>query len=164
MTTLKTWQLVAAGALLALTSVAHAQYVWIDAKGNKQMSDQGPPSDVPASKILKAPGRAKLALGVTGDAAAEESASAAPAAPKTVADREADFRKRHKEKTEADAKAASMAANQAQRQVACDAARIRNTELASGKRLRGADNGVLDDAGRAAQQASTNQTLAECAN
>jgi hypothetical protein len=158
MTTLKTLQLVAAGALLALTSMAQAQYAWIDAKGHNQFSDQAPPGDVPANKILRAPGRAKLVTGSADEAPAQTTT----AAPKTVADREADSRKRQEDKAKADAKAASMAANQAQRQAACDAARIRNAELASGKRLRSADHAVLDDTARAAQQATTNQALADC--
>ena len=153
------FQLLAGAALLLLANVAQAQYAWIDGKGVKQFSDQAPPGDIPPGKILKAPGRAKLVADAPGEAA-QQSATAAD--PKSLADREADYRKRQKAKADADAKAAATATNLAQRQAACDAARIRNAELASGKRLRSGDGAVLDNAGRAAQQATTNQALAEC--
>ena len=154
------FQLLAGSALLLLANLAQAQYVWIDAKGVKQFSDQAPPGDIPAGKILKAPGRAKL----TADAAAEAAPQTAAAVPKSLADREADYRKRQKEKTDAEAKAAATAANLAQRQAACDAARSRNAQLATGRRMRSntPDHAVLDTAGRAAEQATTNQALAEC--
>ncbi|BBB67028.1 hypothetical protein UNDYM_2775 [Undibacterium sp. YM2] len=64
---------------LAFCAVAHAQYVWIDDKGNKQFSDLPPPKSVPKDKILKAPGGAKAAQAPAAD---DKAASASQAAPK----------------------------------------------------------------------------------
>lgn len=47
---------------LCVASVAAtAQWQWLDKDGRKVYSDQGPPSDVPANKILKQPGGARSA-------------------------------------------------------------------------------------------------------
>ena len=156
------FQLLAASALLLLANLAQAQYVWIDAKGVKQFSDQAPPGAIPAGKILKAPGRAKLMADAPAEAAPAPQSVAAE--PKSLADREADYRKRQKDKADAEAKAAATAANLAQRQAACDAARSRNAQLATGRRMRSntPDHAVLDTAGRATEQATTNAALAEC--
>lgn len=48
----------AATLLLLASSLAHAQYSWIDEKGVRQFSDRPPPPGTPAEKILKAPGHA----------------------------------------------------------------------------------------------------------
>ena len=158
--TMRGMQLVAGGALLMLANLACAQFVWIDAKGIKQYSDQPPPPSVPLNKILKSPGR-MATLNPVEEAAARPDASAAPAA-KTTAERELDYRKRQKAKTDAEAKAADADAHQAQTTAACNAARSRSAELATGRRLRGADNAILDDNTRAAEQAMTNQALSQC--
>ena len=46
-------------AALAAAPQARAQYVWIDDKGLKQLSDRPPPPNVPAKRILKAPPSAR---------------------------------------------------------------------------------------------------------
>ena len=158
--TMRGMQLVAGGALLMLATLAHAQFVWVDAKGIKQYSDQPPPASVPLNKILKSPGR-MATLNPVEEPAAKPADTAAPAA-KTTAERELDYRKRQKAKTDAEAKAADADAHQAQTTAACSAARSRSAELATGRRLRGADNAILDDNTRAAEQAMTNQALSQC--
>jgi hypothetical protein len=154
-------QLLAGGALLVLANLAQAQYVWIDQKGMKQFSDQAPPASVPLKNILKAP--PKTAAFVAVDEFSTKPAAPA-AAPAALADREADYRKRMKEKADVDTKAAGQADYVAQRKAACDAARIRIAELASGKRVRTntEDRAVLDDNARAAKLAEANQSLSQC--
>jgi hypothetical protein len=155
MTSMRAMQLAAGGALLMLANAAFAQYVWIDAKGVRQFSDQAPPGSVPQKNILKSPG--PVTLVETPPAMMDK-----PAA--STVDKEADYRKRKQEKAEADAKAAAVAANAAQRSAACEAAKIRNAELSSGKRLRTntPDRAVMDNNARAAEQAQTNAALAAC--
>lgn len=67
----------------------------------------------------------------------------APASPspeaKSLAEREADFRKRQVEKQEADAKAAKSSAESAQRQRACDESRLYLKNLQAGQRIRRQD-------------------------
>jgi hypothetical protein len=44
------------GLACAFAPVCFGQWMWIDKSGRKVLSDQMPPSDVPADKILKRPG------------------------------------------------------------------------------------------------------------
>src|SRR6476646_6885255 len=100
---------IAGSALLMFASLSHAQYVWVDEKGIKQFSDRSPPSNIPAKNILKSP----RGHGVeTTDAAATPAAAPAPSST-SVADREADYKKRQLAKAETDKKAANEAANAA---------------------------------------------------
>lgn len=159
--TMRVMQLAVGGALLMLANLASAQFVWIDAKGVKQFSDMPPPPSVPQKNILKQPGRmgAVAAADDTAQAPAEGSAGAV----KSTAERELDYRKRMKEKAEADAKANALAANQAQKSAACASARQMNARLSTGKRFRiGPDSAFIDDATRAQQQSEVNQVLSEC--
>ncbi|HEU4775758.1 MAG TPA: DUF4124 domain-containing protein, partial [Telluria sp.] len=50
-------RLALAAALLAVSAQALAQYLWIDEKGIKQLSDRPPPPNIPEKNILKAPGK-----------------------------------------------------------------------------------------------------------
>lgn len=156
-----TFRLLAGAAMLLLAPLAHAQYVWVDAKGVKQFSDRAPPGSVPLKSILKSPTR--LQEPVQAEAAIGVTASVAKAAPATSwVDREADYRKRQTEKAKADGKLAQTAANDAQRQAACDSARGAKAQLASGVRLRNADRSFVGDAQRNEQAALVNDILSEC--
>ena len=48
-------RLVLATALIACSSLAQAQWMWVNEKGVKQLSDQPPPPGTPANRILKSP-------------------------------------------------------------------------------------------------------------
>jgi hypothetical protein len=86
--------------LATLPALSHAQYMWLDEKGLKQLSDQPPPLSVPQNRILKQP-RGQGVLPDAVPAAAAEGAPEAPEAkvkrPPTLADRNADFAKRKAE-------------------------------------------------------------------
>lgn len=156
-------QMVAGAALLMMAGLVHAQYVWIDAKGIRQFSDQAPPGSVPLKNIIRSPGAVTL-VETPAELNKTVAGAAAPSAPMSTAEKDADYRKRKQDKAAADAKAATLAANAEQRRAACEAAKIRNTELSSGKRLRtnGPDRAIMDDNMRAAEQAQTNAALAAC--
>ena len=133
-------RLLAGGALMLFASLSHAQYVWIDEKGLKQFSDRPPPPSVPASKVLKAPGLQPPPAPVIGSddaAAAPAPAPAAPAAkaPPTLADRNAEYRKRVKEQAEKDQKAAEEAQLKKDKAEYCEAARQAKAQLDSGVRI-----------------------------
>jgi Domain of unknown function (DUF4124) len=66
--------------VLVFTASAMAQYMWLDAAGRKVFSDQPPPANIPAKRILQQPGKGAAQLPV---AASEESASNADAADKS---------------------------------------------------------------------------------
>lgn len=150
----------AGSAMLMLVSVAQAQYVWVDEKGVKQFSDRSPPSNIPAKNILKQPrGHA-----IEPSEAPAAAPGAAPAAgPTTVADREADYKKRQLAKAETDKKAANEAANANFKKSVCDAARASKAQLDSGVRLRtGANGDYMDDKQRAQEASKASTTLADC--
>jgi hypothetical protein len=151
----------AALVLLCCAGAAHAQFVWIGPNGTRQYSDQPPPPGTPASKILKAPGRAAPAQ----DTPEATPARAAHKAP-TLAEREADYRKRAKAREEQEAKSQAEARRAAARAEHCDEVRKNQRVIDSGIRIVdvGADGQrrFLGDAERAAVTRRNAQELAEC--
>lgn len=73
---------------IVFSASAMAQYVWLDAAGRKVFSDQPPPTNTPAKRILQQPGKAALAAPVASSDADEKptgkTADGADAAVKTV--------------------------------------------------------------------------------
>lgn len=160
--------LLCAALLLAAASArAQTPYVWIDDKGLRQYSDRPPPPTVPLNKILKSPrpmGQT-TAPDVQGNPAVEVAAPGvlSPAkAPPTLADREADFRKRQKEQQEAQQKQDQEAAMKKQ---ACDAALRNRGTLQAGGRIKEYDAKgeaqYLSDEERARRLAEANRAIAE---
>ena len=145
LTMTRVWHVTAAGLLMAIATVAQAQYVWVDAKGVKQFSDRGPPPEVPLKNILKSP--APAAPIDDADSAGQPNASGKPAAP-SLADREADHRTRK--------------AYEAQRAAACNSARAARAQLDHGRRLRTANGSIMDDAQRASEASRADSILRDC--
>jgi type IV secretory pathway VirB10-like protein len=157
--------------------LAQAQFVWIAPNGTRQYSDQPPPPGTPASKILKAPGRAAPeplpaaapSPAAAGAAAAAASASAAAPAlppPGTLARREAEFRQRAKDREQAEGRARAASAEAEARRAACEGAR-KNLRLAeSGVRIAdiGADGKrrYLSEAERSAMGERNARQLSDC--
>ncbi|WP_228893012.1 DUF4124 domain-containing protein [Pseudoduganella aquatica] len=165
-------------AVLALPALAQAQYMWLDDKGLKQLSDQPPPPSVPQNRILKQPrgqGVGNAAVQAAPAAASATAASAEPAPegaepkvkrPPTLAERNAEFAKRKAESQAAEQKAAQEAAQQAERSANCEAARSNQAALNSGNRMTEYDkNGeriFLTDEQRAERAKRAQKTLANC--
>ena len=149
--------------LFCCASLAQAQFVWIAPNGTRQYSDQPPPPGTPASKILKAPGRSAPAQETP--QAASPAPAAKPKAP-TLAEREADYVKRGKEREEADRKAQDAVRQAAKQAAYCDGLRKNQRLVASGGKI--ADVGpdgqkrFLSDAERAALGERTAQQLNDC--
>jgi type IV secretory pathway VirB10-like protein len=161
------------GALLLLAccgGIAQAQYVWIDAKGQKTFSDQPPPANIPLDKILRSPKKApeKFELVDPNAPKPAEPVAAKPEKPAqpTLAERNAEFKKRQMERAEAEAKAAEELARRAQQADSCAAARQSLAQMESGERIRvqGADGeaAFMDDNARAAAINRIRQSLANC--
>ena len=165
-------QLAAASALLVCAGMAQAQYMWVDAKGIKQFSDQPPPPSVPLSHILKAPkGQPSVQNTAETEAAAAAAASAeaaigGPKQPPTRAAREADYAKRRKEKGEQDKKEREEKSNRMAQADNCERARAAKVVVDSGARLSNTDkNGersVMDDNARAAESRRLEKIIADC--
>lgn len=155
------------GAVLLLAcGIAHAQFAWIDAKGIKHYSDRPPPPGTPASKILRAPGMhgGPLVAADADDAKAADAASS-PKQP-SLADREADFKKRAQDRAKEERKTAEDAQRQqAQRNNCVQAERYKNS-LESGMRIAETGNDGtqqwMSDDERARRLAETNNVLASC--
>lgn len=167
MTTSNRARLLAATALMAFASMAQAQYMWIDEKGLKQFSDRPPPPSVPLKHILKAPRGVATAATIAEPAAAAPAAEAArPKAPPSVADRNADYNKRVKEKAERDEKEKAEEDRKAALAENCGRAREARQSLDSGARVATVDkNGeraFMSDEQRAVESQKVNKALSAC--
>lgn len=167
-------------ALLFATSLAQAQFVWVAPNGTRHYSDQPPPPGTPPSRILKAPGLAAVSLQATPASAAKpaQPATATPApdavapaiekpkGPPTLAEREADFRKRQKESQEAELKEREQARVKAANAEHC--VEVRKAKLMYDSGIRVAEVGLdgqkryLSDAERAQRSARANAMAAQC--
>lgn len=145
------------------SSIASAQYIWLDEKGTKQFSDMPPPPSVPPSRILKQPAGRPAAL-------SQDSGEAKPAAPMstepTIAEKNAEFRKRKAEQAEKEKKAAEEAQRAADNAKNCERARDYQRLLDSGERIARTDkNGersFLSDEQRAQESQENKRKLADC--
>ena len=185
----------AAAALLFAAGLAQAQFVWVDPKGVRHYSDQPPPPGTPPARILKAPGMPAISVqpatpapaartappaaplvptnpagaataSTPADPAAAAGAKPGAKAPQTLAEKDADFRKRLKESQEAELKAQEQARIAAQKTEHCGEVHRARQMLDSGIRIAdvGADGQkrYLNDAERAQRSARANAMAAEC--
>lgn len=153
-------RLVLATALIACTSLAQAQWMWVNEKGVKQFSDQPPPPGTPANRILKSP-RGQSAADLQKELAAPpaDSEEAPPADAKapppkpTLAERNAEFNKRQKESAEKNAKAAEEAQRASEKAKYCAEAKGNIAMLESGMRVSemgpNGERSFMSDEGRA---------------
>ncbi len=78
----------AASFALVFSLTAAAQYMWLDAGGRKVFSDQPPPANIPAKRVLQQPGKAAVSTPVANtdekaNADADADADSAKAATKS---------------------------------------------------------------------------------
>jgi Domain of unknown function (DUF4124) len=143
-----------AGALLAVSGAAQAQWAWKDANGRPVYSDRPPPASVPVSRIFRAP-RGQ---------AAETPEVPAPKVP-SLAERNAAYEQRRAASAEAATKQADEAKAKAARAASCESARNNQRALDSGTRIaRFNDKGereFLTDAQRAEESKRSAASVAE---
>ena len=152
------------------SSVAYAQYVWLDEKGVKQYSDMPPPVSVPKNRVLKEPGTPSRTLATApAEAAAQDSLPATAEKeklPLTTAEKNTDFQKRRAEQAEKDKKAAEEAQRAADKAKHCEQARSYQRALQSGGRIARTDkNGeryFLNDEQRAKEAQDAQRALEAC--
>ncbi|GGE74512.1 DUF4124 domain-containing protein [Massilia psychrophila] len=168
-------RLLAAGALLVLSTLAQGQYMWIDEKGIKQFSDRAPPASVPLKNILKAPrGVASAAMGLAtapaGTMASDGGDAPADAKPKqaapTVAERNADYRKRARDKRESEQKESDERIAKAGQLENCERARSAKQSIDSGARIgirdKSGERGFMTDEQRVVESTMIDTLLAGC--
>lgn len=143
---------------------ASAQYVWVDEKGTKQFSDMPPPGSVPASRILKQPTRATSAT-PSPETAGDKPVSGARTEP-TIAEKNAEFRKRKTEQAEKEKKAAEDATHAAEKSKNCERAREYQRTLDSGERIarldKNGERSYLSDEQRAQESRDNRRVLDDC--
>lgn len=150
--------------LFCCAGAAQAQFVWIAPNGTRQYSDQPPPPGTPQSKILKSPGRPAPAQEVAGATAPADTAKPKKAA--TLAERDADYRKRALEREEAERTTQADAQRAAARAEHCDGVRRNKQLYESGIRI--ADLGpdgqkrFIGEAERAALAERNAKQMSEC--
>jgi len=136
-------------ALLAATTAGAQIYECTDAQGNKEFAQVCPPGTVQQTQ--------KSSAGVT------SSTSSPASAPKSIAEQEAEFRKRALEKKEAEAKAAKDAADAKRAEDECNKARANLEALETGQRITipgaNGERTYLEDADRPAQIASAKEAV-----
>ncbi|WP_020655089.1 DUF4124 domain-containing protein [Massilia niastensis] len=165
-------RLLGATALLCATTLAHAQYVWIDAGGSRQYSDRPPPPGTPAHKILKSPGRQvpPLLPAAQGEApAAGAPAAGTPAEPRRpagVAEQETAYRERVKQRAEQERKEAEETQRKRDLAQGCAAAREAHASLGSGMRIARVDargeRGYVSEEEKAARALEAQRALQAC--
>lgn len=155
--------------LLALVVALPAQaqiYHYKDASGKTVISDRPPPPGKAPGKTYPAAGGASEGAPVTNGASETSEASPSPTAgPKTLAERELEFKKRQKEQKEAADKAQKEAAKQATRKDECERAKRQLQVLESGERVTMRDEKgelvFIEDEQRAAEINRTRKHIAE---
>lgn len=149
-----------AAILLASSSLAAAQYIWLDEHGVKQLSDRPPPPDVPQQRILKTPGKP-----VFNPYAEPEVATKAPAPP-SIAERNVAFNQRQRNAAQQASQADDGAKRHADQRANCDAARHNQMALDQGLRLSTFDKtgqrAYMSDAEREELRKKAQKVLADC--
>ncbi len=156
-----------------VSTPSEAQWAWKDGNGRLVYSDRPPPQDVKPASIVRQPNTQALAnpapasgplddAGKPADAKGSD-AKGAPNAPKTVAEREMEFRKRQQERADSEKKAADEEAKSAAKTAECGRARGYLKSLEDGMRITKTDASgnreILDDAQRAAEMDRTRKIV-----
>ncbi|RYF15060.1 MAG: DUF4124 domain-containing protein [Comamonadaceae bacterium] len=144
---------------------ALSQWQWLDKDNRKVFSDQAPPPDVPANRILRQPGQRGPAAAPVAEPVSAPAAAAKPALPKpSGVDKTLEERKKQAEAAEAAKKKAEddkFAALQAEN---CQRAKQAKATYDSGVRVaRVNDKGereFIDDAARAAESKRLAEVIA----
>jgi hypothetical protein len=162
-TTRRISQAAAFGLLIAaLVSPAAAQWAWRDSTGRTVYSDNPPPANIRSDQILRQPNSQTFGTATANNQQAPETKGDGtkadpkePARPKTLAEREQEFRKRMQESAENEKKQADEQARNQQRSAECERMRGYLKALQDGERIARTDaqgnREILDDAQRASE-------------
>jgi superfamily II RNA helicase len=151
-----------------------AQWAWRDDNGRVMYSDRPPPPNIKASAILRQPPAAASAASSTtpsptsgADDAAKSDTKPADA-PKTLAEREMEFRKRQQERAATERKAQEEQQKSAAKAADCERSRGYLRALEEGQRITRTDASgnreFLDDAQRAQEVERTRKLVQSLCN
>jgi hypothetical protein len=171
MNLLAKYSLVAVLAAAAPFVAAQSVYVWKDDAGRNVYSDTPPPPSVPRSRILKSPNisaAAATAAAPVGDAKAGDAKGGEAKKddrPKTLAERDAESKKRNAEAADKAKAANEKSAAEKDNTQRCNDLRNQLAALQSGQRMsRTNDKGereVMDDSARAQMAERTQADIAK---
>ena len=156
-------------------SDATAQWAWKEDNGRVVYSDRPPPPNIKSTQILRQPSVATPEPsprgGASGTAEADKAgspAAASPAAPKSIAEREMEFRKRQQERADSERKAQEEQQKSAAKAADCERSRGYLRSLEDGVRIARTDASgnreFLDDAQRAAEVERTRKMIQQICN
>jgi len=160
-------------------SSAIAQWAWKEENGRVVYSDRPPPPGVKISQILRqpsipmtAPAPATQAASQTGGAESDKTAQATPpaasTAPKTIAERDMEFRKRQQERADGERKAQEEQQKATAKAADCERSRGYMRSLEDGMRITRTDASgnreILDDAQRASEIERTRKMVQQLCN
>jgi len=144
----------------SVSTLAMAQWQWLDKDGRMVFSDRAPPTNIPDNAIVKRPGATQLAPVVRPDEAASSGGAALPVAASSAAKSAGIDKELLEKKNKADAEVAAKLKAEEQRVMAakaenCQRAKSSKAGLESGVRLSRVnaqgEREILDDAARAAE-------------
>ena len=152
-------------------SAAAGQWAWKEDGGRVVYSDRPPPPSIKSTQILRQPATAAPAPApqpatpgsAVGDGERPATAPAASSAPKSIAERDMEFRKRQQERADSDRKAQEEQQKSAAKGAECERARGYLRSLEDGVRISRTDASgnreFLDDAERAAESERTRKAI-----
>jgi hypothetical protein len=164
---------VVVGLLLgAFALPAVAQWAWRDETGRTVYSDRPPPANVKSEQILRQPGTQTFGTANNANPSAADAKGdgkeAAKPGPKTLAEREMEFRKRMQESAEAEKKQSDEQAHNDQRAAECERMRGYLKALEEGQRIARTDaqgnREILDDAQRATEVQRVRDAMSRSCN
>jgi hypothetical protein len=158
-------------------SGAVGQWAWKEDSGRIVYSDRPPPANVKSTQILRQPALAAPTpatapqAAVPGAAATDgdrQATAPAASAPKSIAERDMDFRKRQQERADSERKAQDEQQKSAAKAAECERARGYLRSLDDGVRISRTDASgnreYLDDAQRAAESERTRKAIQQLCN
>ena len=169
-------------AALAIATVAAAyaggaagQWAWKEDSGRVVYSDRPPPANIKSTQILRQPAAAPAPAPQTatpgGTAADGEKPAASPSgssAPKSIAERDMEFRKRQQERADSERKAQEEQQKVAAKAADCERSRGYLRSLEDGVRISRTDASgnreILDDAQRATEIDRTRKSIQQLCN
>jgi hypothetical protein len=155
---------------------AVGQWAWKEDSGRVVYSDRPPPANIKSTQIIRqptvvAPAPAPQPATPGGAAANAEGAAPSPAAstgPKSIAERDMEFRKRQQERADAERKAQEEQQKSAAKAADCERSRGYLRSLEDGVRISRTDAAgnreILDDAQRAGEIERTRKTIQQVCN
>lgn len=146
------------GISLAFSTVAMAQWQWVDATGRKVFSDTPPPASIPDKNVLKQPGGGRITIPAPAAETAPAAAPAPTAAPApqiATRDTELEAKKKQAEQAEEARKKADMERVAKGRADNCERARKAKITMESGVRLATTnakgEREIMDDKAKASE-------------